>query len=64
MSGKGYPKGLKREEMSWLARMMGIADTFEALTAKDRPYKEGMKSQALGILENLKNDDHIRSVFA
>ena len=60
MDGKGYPKGLKREEMSWQARMMGIADIFEALTAKDRPYKEAMKlSQALGIMENFKNGGHI-----
>ena len=60
MDGKGYPKGLKREEMSWQARMMGISDIFEALTAKDRPYKEGMKlSQALSILENFKNNGHI-----
>lgn len=60
MDGKGYPKGLKREEMSWQARMMGIADIFEALTAKDRPYKEGMKlSQALGILESFKNNGHV-----
>lgn len=60
MDGKGYPKGLKREEMSWQARMMGISDIFEALTAKDRPYKDGMKlSQALGILENFKNNGHI-----
>ena len=52
MDGKGYPNGLRREEMSWQARMMGIADIFEALTAKDRPYKEGMQlSQALAILE-------------
>jgi len=47
MDGKGYPKGLTRDQMSWQARMMGIADIFEALTAKDRPYKPGMKlSQA------------------
>ncbi|HSG24382.1 MAG TPA: HD domain-containing phosphohydrolase [Azonexus sp.] len=60
MDGKGYPKGLKREEMSWQARMMGIADIFEALTAKDRPYKDGMKlSQALTIMENFKNNGHI-----
>ncbi len=60
MDGKGYPKGLKREEMSWQARMIGIADIFEALTARDRPYKEGMKlSQALTILENFKNNGHI-----
>jgi len=60
MDGKGYPKGLRREEMSVQARIMGIADIFEALTAKDRPYKEGMKlSQALSILENFKNNGHI-----
>jgi hypothetical protein len=39
MDGKGYPRGLKREQMSVQARLMGIADIFEALTAKDRPYK-------------------------
>uniref|UniRef100_Q47AP5 GAF protein n=1 Tax=Dechloromonas aromatica (strain RCB) TaxID=159087 RepID=Q47AP5_DECAR len=60
MDGKGYPKGLKREEMSWQARMMGIADIFEALTAKDRPYKDGMTlSQALAILENFSRNGHI-----
>jgi hypothetical protein len=60
MDGKGYPKGLKREEMSWQARMMGIADIFEALTANDRPYKKAMKvSTALSILENFKNNGHI-----
>lgn len=60
MDGKGYPKGLKREQMSWQARMMGIADIFEALTAKDRPYKEGMKlSQALAILEKFRDNGHI-----
>lgn len=60
MDGKGYPKGLKREEMSWQARMMGIADIFEALTAKDRPYKEAMKlSQALSIMENFRQNGHI-----
>ena len=60
MDGKGYPKGLKREQMSWQARMMGIADIFEALTAKDRPYKDGMKlSQALKILNDFKQGGHI-----
>jgi HD-GYP domain-containing protein (c-di-GMP phosphodiesterase class II) len=60
MDGKGYPKGLKREDMSWQARIMGIADIFEALTAKDRPYKDGMKlSEALGILEHFSSNGHI-----
>jgi len=60
MDGKGYPKGLNREEMSIPARAMAIADVFEALTAKDRPYKEGKKlSEALFILKKLKEDNHI-----
>ena len=40
MDGKGYPRGLTREQMSIQARCMGIADIFEALTAEDRPYKK------------------------
>ncbi len=60
MDGKGYPKGLKREQMSVQARIMGIADVFEALTAGDRPYKKAMKlSQALTILGRMKLDGHI-----
>ena len=60
MDGKGYPKGLRREEMSLPARIMGIADIFEALTARDRPYKHGMKlSEALRILGNFSNNGHI-----
>jgi len=60
MDGKGYPKGLKRDEMSVLARIIGIADIFEALTACDRPYKAGMKlSQALSILGNMSRSGHI-----
>lgn len=60
MDGKGYPKGLKGEEMSVQARIMGIADIFEALTACDRPYKQGMKlSEAMRILENFSKNGHI-----
>jgi HD-GYP domain-containing protein (c-di-GMP phosphodiesterase class II) len=60
MDGKGYPKGLKREQMSVQARVMGIADIFEALTAKDRPYKQGMKlSQAMEILGKFSLNGHI-----
>jgi HD-GYP domain-containing protein (c-di-GMP phosphodiesterase class II) len=60
MDGKGYPKGLKREQMSVQARVMGIADVFEALTAGDRPYKKAMPlSQALTILGKMKLDGHI-----
>ncbi|MDT8991419.1 HD domain-containing phosphohydrolase [Curvibacter sp. APW13] len=60
MDGKGYPKGLKRDQMSVQARIMGIADIFEALTAKDRPYKQGMKlSQAMDIMRRFKANGHI-----
>ncbi|MBL8480281.1 MAG: GAF domain-containing protein [Sterolibacteriaceae bacterium] len=60
MDGKGYPKGLTREQMSLQARMMGIADIFEALTARDRPYKPGMKlSQAMGIMAKFRSNGHI-----
>ncbi|MBE0473747.1 HD family phosphohydrolase [Rhodoferax sp.] len=60
MDGKGYPKGLTREQMSVQARIMGIADIFEALTASDRPYKRGMKlSQAIGIMVKMREDGHI-----
>jgi HD-GYP domain-containing protein (c-di-GMP phosphodiesterase class II) len=46
--------------MSWQARMMGIADIFEALTAKDRPYKQGMKlSQAIEIMRKFSANGHI-----
>jgi HD-GYP domain-containing protein (c-di-GMP phosphodiesterase class II) len=60
MDGKGYPKGLTREQMSVQARIMGIADIFEALTASDRPYKHGMKlSQAISIMVKMKKEGHI-----
>lgn len=60
MDGKGYPKGLTREQMSWQARMMGIADIFEALTAHDRPYKKAMTlSEALRIMDKFKDNGHI-----
>ncbi len=60
MDGTGYPKGLKRDEMSVQARIMAIADIFEALTASDRPYKKGKKlSECLKIMGLMKQDDHI-----
>lgn len=60
MDGKGYPRGLTREQMSIPARIMGIADIFEALTAKDRPYKPGKTlSESLAILGKFKLNGHI-----
>jgi len=60
MDGRGYPRGLTREQMSVQARCMGIADIFEALTAKDRPYKKGKSlSESLEILGRMKLGGHI-----
>ncbi|HEU0306525.1 MAG TPA: HD domain-containing phosphohydrolase [Lysobacter sp.] len=60
MDGTGYPRGLRREEMSPVARMMAIADIFEALTAADRPYKPGKTlSQALTIMAKMREEQHI-----
>lgn len=60
MDGTGYPKRLAREQMSLPARMMAIADIFEALTAVDRPYKKGKTlSEALGIMAGMCKGAHI-----
>lgn len=60
MDGKGYPRGLVREQMSVQARVMGIADIFEALTAKDRPYKKGKTlTESLHILGKFKLNGHV-----
>ncbi len=60
MDGTGYPRRLQREELSPLARMMAIADIFEALTAVDRPYKKGKTlSEAVKIMAVMKKEGHI-----
>ncbi len=60
MDGKGYPRGLRREQMSVPARVMAIADIFEALTACDRPYKKGKTlSESLDILGKFSLNGHI-----
>ena len=60
LDGTGYPKGLTEDQMSVQAKMMAIADIYEALTAADRPYKDGKKlSMAMRIMGFMKNDYHI-----
>ena len=60
MDGTGYPRRLTRDQMSPVARMMAIADIFEALTAVDRPYKKGKTlSEAIRIMSFMKKDHHI-----
>lgn len=65
MDGLGYPRGLTAEQLGIPERIMAVADVFEALTAVDRPYKEGKTlSQALTIMARMVDDGHIdRPVF-
>ena len=58
--GTGYPRKLSKAEMSVPARIMAIADIFEALTAADRPYKAPKKlSDSVKIMSFMKKDQHI-----
>lgn len=60
LTGTGYPRRLKKENMSIPARIMAVADIFEALTAADRPYKEAKKlSESIKILSFMVKDEHI-----
>ena len=60
MDGTGYPRRLRREQMSLPARMMAIADIFEALTAADRPYKKAKPlSESLAIMARMRDEAHI-----
>ncbi len=60
LDGSGYPLGLKEDEIPLQARIIAIADVFEALTARDRPYKKPMPvSKAVEILEAMKKAGHI-----
>jgi HD-GYP domain-containing protein (c-di-GMP phosphodiesterase class II) len=60
MDGTGYPRGLRGEDMSIPARVMAIADIFEALTAADRPYKPPKRlSEAIRIMKFMVKDGHI-----
>ncbi len=60
MDGRGYPKGLTREQMSVPARIMAIADVFEALTAADRPYKAAKTlSESLTIMARMAREQHL-----
>jgi len=60
MIGNGYPRQLKKEDMSLQARILAIADIFEALTASDRPYKKAKSlTEAIKIMSFMRNDQHI-----
>lgn len=58
--GTGYPRQLTKDELSVPARIMAIADIFEALTASDRPYKKAKTlSQSIKIMSFMVKDEHI-----
>lgn len=60
LSGTGYPKGLDELDLPLDARIIALADIFEALTACDRPYKKAKPlSEALTILAYMVKDRHI-----
>jgi HD-GYP domain-containing protein (c-di-GMP phosphodiesterase class II) len=62
LNGKGYPGKLMAERISLQSRILALADVFEALTARDRPYKKGKAlSEAMKILEMMVRDGHIDS---
>ncbi len=60
LDGTGYPNHIGGDALSLQARILAVADVFEALTAADRPYKQPMKlSQAVKILGFMVKDKHV-----
>ena len=60
LNGKGYPQHLSAEEIPWEVRLLTILDVFDALTARDRPYKAPMPAEkALGILRSMVEDGEL-----
>jgi HD-GYP domain-containing protein (c-di-GMP phosphodiesterase class II) len=62
LDGSGYPLGLKGDQLALQSRILSLADVFEALTAKDRPYKKGKTlSEAIKIMKFMAKDNHLDS---
>jgi len=60
LNGKGYPKGLSSDELSLESRILALADIFEALSASDRPYKDGKKmSEVMKIISFMIKDEEL-----
>lgn len=60
IDSKGYPRAIPAAAMSIPARMMAIADVFEALTATDRPYKQGKSvDESLDIMRHMARGGHL-----
>ena len=62
LKGDGYPRRLTANQLSIPARIMAIADIFEALTSADRPYKKAKTlSESIAILAGFRDRGHIDS---
>jgi HD-GYP domain-containing protein (c-di-GMP phosphodiesterase class II) len=60
LDGTGYPNHLTDEQLAVQTKIMALADIFEALTARDRPYKKGKTlSEAMKIMTFMARDKHI-----
>lgn len=60
LDGTGYPLGIKDSEIPLQARIIALADIFDALTAKDRPYKkEKTLSEAIKIMDYMVKENYI-----
>ncbi|MBP6914975.1 MAG: HD domain-containing phosphohydrolase [Smithellaceae bacterium] len=60
MDGTGYPTGLKGNDITLQSRIIALADIFEAITAKDRPYKKGKSvPEVLRIMKGMVKDNYI-----
>jgi HD-GYP domain-containing protein (c-di-GMP phosphodiesterase class II) len=60
LNGTGYPNRLRAEEIPLQAKIMSIADIYDALTASDRPYKKAVPTdRAIDILDRSVEDGHL-----
>ncbi|MDD2547633.1 MAG: phosphohydrolase, partial [Burkholderiaceae bacterium] len=60
LDGTGYPRRLKAADLTLADRVMALSDIFEALTARDRPYKRAKTlSESLGLMAVMARDHHI-----
>ena len=60
LNGTGYPRKLAKDKLSIPARILTIADIFEALTASDRPYKKAKTlSESIKIMSFMVKDKYI-----
>ena len=56
-NGKGYPRGLKGEEISFVGRLLTVVDVYDALTSK-RVYKDPMlPHQALSLMYTMRDEE-------